>query len=730
MQHIEHTGISSACGRGRWSLVGDRFLHHDDDSLGSGRYERENKPEISLMEFKTERRKQDSNDDDDWMPWYSLEYGIEESDSASVVTERDPFDKKLDYTFRVTLVSAADTNSRSFSGTWEQNGKEYEWKGTLRKLTTRSRTACAAPERGPGGQTLQQLLSTSSLSSVTKVQSENVVVREDIAQNEGDRIFARIILHSAPDDVKELLCPDLPALDPDETKIKELGPEYLERAGIVNIIAYIKNMKEVSPRQRRRIDETKCQAFTKACAAFGEPNAGVVDHMKVSPDDLSKFQVQYRAIAQACYRLGYIRAVLSFQPFLAEARYWYTRLATYLVSERHLMELKQRVRCSDTRIQQDIFDWQNKLQILEERAGDIGNAPQIPDVVAELHGVATFAILDGVMWSDEHASSMVKFFEDLDEIERATKLDKFNKQLMDEKAREYAKLQELLAEREAYTWSEVGKSLVEGFGQLTERLHRKPSMEELTTIVSRAWTKGGVCPEIWRRGNTLLFKKVACAALVMVGTWILMKALRKDQEALERSEQISMFASLVGAVMYLWNPVVVPIVAAVAKGLGWGLKKLLPTRALGWVDAAKVLSMKFSRKFVNGAAGAVCSRAWSSIASGLTLTFGFFVSVSALVASAFELKKMLKEGRTIDKWFAGAQLTVSALSTIAFSVQLIPSCVASTAIVALSGTVGMWLAGIGVVVGVVALAVTLSLPGEDRVKMIIDKYGARYGLLR
>lgn len=70
------------------------------------------------------------------------------------------------------------------------------------------------------------------------------------------------------------------------------------------------------------------------------------------------------------------------------------------------MELKQRVKSTDTKITQDIYDWQNKLQILQEEAGDIGDAPTIDHVITTLHGVVTFALLDGVMWSDEHANNI------------------------------------------------------------------------------------------------------------------------------------------------------------------------------------------------------------------------------------------------------------------------------------------------------------------------------------
>lgn len=188
------------------------------------------------MEYKTERRKQGSDDDDDdWTPWYSLEWSVEESDAAPVVvgsrtishksslvtlsqcyvndldvssgttlergtevvliktedeTEDDPSERKLDYTFRVAMVSAVGNEGRAFSGIWEQSGNKYEWREQFKTMRTRNRTVTGGPERAPDGNSLPNLLAITSLSSQS-VDSDGKTVRKDLAQAECDRIFAR-----------------------------------------------------------------------------------------------------------------------------------------------------------------------------------------------------------------------------------------------------------------------------------------------------------------------------------------------------------------------------------------------------------------------------------------------------------------------------------------------------------------------------------------------------------
>lgn len=140
--------------------------------------------------------------------------------------------------------------------------------------------------------------------------------------------------------MKEKLYPDLPGLDPEEEAVKKLAPDFLERAGIVNILAHLQASKDVSGAQRARINKEKCDAYFPACAAAEKPIGKQKDPVETFGWDrerdkviVEKVQGQYRDIALKCYHLGYIRAVHSFQLFVKDAenaKFWYKKLATYL----------------------------------------------------------------------------------------------------------------------------------------------------------------------------------------------------------------------------------------------------------------------------------------------------------------------------------------------------------------------------------------------------------------
>lgn len=70
---------------------------------------------------------------------------------------------------------------------------------------------------------------------------------------------------------------------------------------------------------------------------------------------------------------------------------------------------------------------------------------------------------------------------------------------------------------------------------------------------------------------------------------------------------------------------------------------------------------------------------------------GFFVSVVVLWAAVEEFSDVMKKGRTMDKWFAGTQLVIAALSTVAFAVQLGAGIAgeAAAGVAAIAGTLGM-----------------------------------------
>lgn len=789
--------------------------------------EKEITSNVYVTEFKTERRLQGDEDEDSWTPWHSLEWGIEKNvagtpivcyvndvdvsssttidhgvTDATVLVKMDgnAENKDLDYRFRITLNHATSEADQKFLGTFEKNNKVYEWRGTYRKSGSRSRTVTTGPKVGPGGRVITQLMSITSLKSTTKevkveVQkpdgstgTEMKIMTEDMAQDEGDRIFARIILHSAPDDVKKLIDPDMKPLDGDEEKIAKLGPKYLEPAAIVNVMSFLKNADAVSAEQRQRINEDKCKAFTRACATFGPQDPGAKDFVtewgwnRQSPKDMEavdEIQLQYRAVTQACYRLGYRRAVLEFQPFLQDAKYWYNDFADHLCSDLHIRELTARVKAGDVKITHDIYDWQTKLQILEEYANIEEKEQRIKKVISDLHGAATFATLDGVAWSSEHASNILKFFEDMDEVEKDTKMGKQSKLAMLSKTEEYIKLQKYLDEREHLTYGELGKQLVEALSKHAESLkraapsvpaklldevgghemvemERQPSIAELATAVRGDPPPAGQPPSTWAKCKPY-FRWAARAAVVAAGIYFLQKSIREGFGKLDLQEQVSMFATLFEASRQIKELVGQPLAwlakgaATLARGVGSCIADMLPARALAFLEAAKnwvvnlvqklgdklsTVGAKLGEKvpgFLSSAATKTkgfLARNWSNIAKGVGMVFGAAVSIWAVVAGVYEFKKAWAQGRTIDIIFSGAQLFFTAMGTLAFALQIIGTLAGSAKLIAFAGTLGIWAAGIGLAIAVIALIVTLLQPHPDPVKEIIDKYGAKYKLLK
>ncbi|EKM51691.1 uncharacterized protein PHACADRAFT_261984 [Phanerochaete carnosa HHB-10118-sp] len=181
---------------------------------------------------------------------------------------------------------------------------------------------------------------------------------------------------------------------------------------------------------------------------------------------------------------------------------------------------------------------------------------------------------------------------------------------MKKKSEEYAKLQDLLQDREFSTWSEFGKVLVAGIDDHAKLLNRTPSLAELTTVISRQEAKG-FWPKMWQKGKTALRAAVR-PAVVMIGAGFLSKTLLEGQGKLSVAEQLSMYTSLVDAMVQTRTSIfkglkfVAWISTWLAKGLGWGLRKLLPSRALSWISAAKA----FGEKAVNAVTG-FAERLWA-----------------------------------------------------------------------------------------------------------------------
>ncbi|GJE89260.1 hypothetical protein PsYK624_053570 [Phanerochaete sordida] len=752
---------------------------------------------VYMTEFKTERRLKTEDGqagNSGWVRWDSLEWGMEtQSPGTPVVcfvddvdvsayttlahsdpgtttlvkTEGDAGSTTADYTFSITLPSEVEVEKQTFTGTLVHGGDTYEWRGAWRRDRELERAAAAAAvSGGPGGGTVTQLMAVTSLKSTTKEvevevegkdgkpRFERRIVTEDMAQEEADRIFARIIMRSAPADVMQMLAPDMAKLDREEAKIAALGPDYLARAALVNVFSFLKNTDGVSQAQKDRINEDKCKAFVRACAQTSPVKEGDHDYVKMwgwEDKERNTIQSQYRSVAQACYRLGYRRAVKEFEAFLVDAKEWYGIFARHLTGELHTRELTGRVKVGDTKVAHDVYDWHNKLQVLQDEAGEIKeDDPKIVDVVAHLHGIASISVFDGIPWNSEHGSNIIKFFEDLDGIKNNAKLSFIAK------TKDYIELQRLLKEREDHdslTVAELAKQVVEGLNDHARQLTRTPSLAELSSAVTRNELRG-FWPKTLARSRTVA-RWIARVAVVFAGIYFLQQTLGNGAETFSLAEQVSIVASLADAGIQAVRLLAVPIrwvaqtefaakvaakVAAVAvkmvRGLGNALGKLVPARAVAWMAAVRAWIKRVFGKGIPGvgtAAKAVkgfFTRNWANIAKGIGLVFGFFVSVAALAASAFEFAAALREGRPVEALFAGTQLVVAALGVLAFAVQIVASLAGATQIAAIAGTLGICLAAIGIVVAAIAFVVSLSQPREDPIKRILDTHGGTYGLLK
>lgn len=612
------------------------------------------------------------------------------------------------------------------------------------------------------------------------------VVTEDMAQEEGDRIFARIILHSAPEDVRKLIDPDLKALDAEEQGIAALGPSYLQPAAIVNVMSFLKSSEAVPMEQRQRINEDKLKAFTRACAMTGEPKSGAKDWVtewgwkRDTKDDkmkIQEIQFQYRAVTQACYRLGYRRTVLELQPFLQDAGYWYHEFADYLCGNLHIQELTLRSKAGDSKITHDVYDWQTKLQILEEAANIPKKEQKIETVISHLHGATIFSTMDGIAWSSEHASNILKFFEDMDEVEKATKMGAQSELAMAGKTKEFMAVRSYLEEREHLTYSELGKQLihaldaharslerpvfqapaqfVEEFGQELVDRQRAPSLGEVAVAVGEE-AVAGQPPTTWQLAKPY-FRWAARAAVVAAGVYFLQKSLREGIGKLDLHEQISMFAALFEATRHASQLLGAPVTwiaqraAGLARGVGNAVAGILPQRAVALLQAARnwivgvveglgqrlgALAVRFGEAVPGPLAHAAAvargflGRNWRNIAKGIGIAFGAAISIWAAYAGYKEFERALKDGRTVDIVLSGAQFFFTAMSTLAFGLQIIGSIAESARLVAFAGTLGLWAAGLGIAFAVIAVLVTLNQPQYNPIKDIIDKYGAQYDLLK
>ena len=178
------------------------------------------------------------------------------------------------------------------------------------------------------------------------------------------------------------------------------------------------------------------------------------------------------------------------------------------------------------------------------------------------------------------------------------KIDDYNKDPLKKDDEDMAKLRKLLAERQAATFSELGKAIIKVIEEYMKKMHRKPTVAELGSALAEAEAtteslKGW--PKAWAK-----IKSCIRPAIIAIGLFFLSNTLMQSVqgEKLKISEQISIYAAMVDGVLHAPKLVLGPLLGIatlakyLAKGVGWALGKLLPTRALGFINAAKAFGGK------------------------------------------------------------------------------------------------------------------------------------------
>lgn len=72
----------------------------------------------------------------------------------------------------------------------------------------------------------------------------------------------------------------------------------------------------------------------------------------------------------------------------------------------HIKEVVLRQKSKDSRLEADVQSWIAKLTMLQEAAGDVGDAPTIQDVIGVLQGASALASLDMMEWNDEFSTNL------------------------------------------------------------------------------------------------------------------------------------------------------------------------------------------------------------------------------------------------------------------------------------------------------------------------------------
>ncbi|KZV85434.1 hypothetical protein EXIGLDRAFT_256737 [Exidia glandulosa HHB12029] len=298
-------------------------------------------------------------------------------------------------------------SERAFIGTLFDGKGEKQFRGRFSGMARKTRGA-NKPEPSPDGRSLQELIAISSLQRGANIVTPNPEEKQgsvDLAQNEANRLFGRIMLGSVPKDVQDKLYPNVIKLDAEEIKVQEMGKEFFKRAGIHYLMKQLAQSPDIKPELKGKVNVPACEIFLTVCGSLKKPAGDAHDPVTAYGWDrekdkviLAQLQGEYQRVVLECYKLGYRRVVTAFHPFLAQAKYWYQRYAKYVLTPQHTNEFKNRV-VAKGETGATLYSLQVKLTLLKEAAnGDIGDAKDVATILAELQGSAGMGFIEQVGW--------------------------------------------------------------------------------------------------------------------------------------------------------------------------------------------------------------------------------------------------------------------------------------------------------------------------------------------
>ncbi|KZV85433.1 hypothetical protein EXIGLDRAFT_256675 [Exidia glandulosa HHB12029] len=468
---------------------------------------------------------------------------------------------------------------------------------------------------------------------------------------------------------------------------------------------------------------------------------------------IAQLQTQYRNVVLECYKLGYRRTVLAFQPFLAHAKYWYQRYADWVLSPAGTTELRNRI-LARAETGSTLYNIQVKLTLLKDAAGgDIGDAVDVKDALAELQGAAALPFLEQVEWNKETQDELLEIFRQIDLLEQHG-----GKEWQEHQA--YHQHRELLEARGRTTWTDLLSETIAGLEKLRE--NKKWTMMEAANILALAndqlaRARAREFRQVTRLDETLPFRvpprmalpelawRVAAshirAAMMVVATSCMLRVLvdpetNKDLSALEK---VTLWGSIVDSFATLKDNYVLNLAGrglAVVGRFFVGVANIVCRaigRALTFIGAQWLVDS--IRAAANWTANAVrrgvnwLKRGWEKVGDFAMKVFGFAMAVCSVVSSAFDFESALKSGRLTDRVFTGINVVLAGLEVLCMTIHGIAWLAGATAVCNACSFLGPVLAATGVVVAIIAITVNYFLKDPDPVEHFITKYGQEYKLL-